>query len=360
MSSKPIRLLVIDDSAYNRKSISAFFLDHPYVEVVGKAADGQEGLQMALNLKPSVITLDLEMPRLDGFGFLRILMSGQPTPVIVVSSHGQKENVFRALELGALDFVAKPSVMISPTIHTIKEDVIQKVMSAGKFNLEALRVMSIGQTVTGLISMPSPPPDADLSPKGAPAKKVVVLGASTGGPAAIAKIMSTLPGHLEAAIVIAQHMPAQFTTTFSERLNRLSQLRVIEMHTHEVLQNGSVYVSPGDGDLIFSRVDESYKIERVSLSPKCRYSPCIDRMFVSAAQVVGENLLGVVLTGMGDDGTKGCAEIYKAGGTLLVESEETAIVYGMPQAVVEAKIPAKIRPLHMIGAVISAFGRNAP
>ncbi|MBN2341563.1 MAG: chemotaxis-specific protein-glutamate methyltransferase CheB [Deltaproteobacteria bacterium] len=357
MTDKKIRLLIIDDSAYNRKAISEFFINHPNVEIVGKAADGQEGLQMALNLNPSVITLDLEMPRLDGFGFLRLLMSGQPTPVIVISSHGEKENVFRALELGALDFVAKPSVMISPAIYNIKDDVVQKVLAAGKFNLEALSTLSRGAPATGMTALPSEPPKELIGIKDAPATNVVALGASTGGPASITKVLCGLPEHLDAAIVIAQHMPAQFTASFAKRLDRLTPMRVVEMQASEVLRNGSVYITPGDGDLMFSKVAEGYMVKKVSLSDKCRYAPCIDRMFVSAAQTVGEKLLGVILTGMGDDGTRGCAEIYNAGGTLLVESEETAIVYGMPKAVVEAGIPAKVRPLHMIAAVISTFGR---
>lgn len=349
---------MIDDSAYNRKSIADFFADDPYVEVVGKAADGQEGLQMALNLNPNVITLDLEMPRLDGFGFLRIIMSSQPTPVIVISSHSQKENVFRALELGALDFVAKPSVMISPAIKDIKADVVRKVMSAGKFNVEALRNLSSVAPATGMHFMPTRPGEKVSSVVGKPAKKVVVLGASTGGPASITKILRGLPPELEVAIVISQHMPAQFTSTYAQRLDKLSALRVVEMQQSEVIKNGSVYITPGDGDLLFAKVDGGYKIKKVPLSDKCRYSPCIDRMFISAAKVVGQKLLGIVLTGMGDDGTDGCREIYNAGGSLLVESEETAIVNGMPRSVLEAGVPAKTRPLPMIATFISAFSRR--
>ncbi|MBN2528751.1 MAG: chemotaxis-specific protein-glutamate methyltransferase CheB [Deltaproteobacteria bacterium] len=360
MSNEPIRLLIIDDSAYNRKSIAEFFDGNENVQVVGKAADGQEGLQLAMNLKPTVITLDLEMPRLDGFGFLRILMSGQPTPVIVISSHSQKENVFRALELGALDFVAKPSTMISPAIKKIREDVVQKVMAAGKFNAIAMQSLTSGDSATGMFPLMTFPEKDEEEAIGKPAEKVVVIGASTGGPASLTKVLSTIPAHLNAAIVIAQHMPAQFTATFAARLDRLFQLRVLELQQGEVLKNGSVYISPGDANIKISRVAEGYFGEKVPRSPKCRYSPCVDQMFISAANAVREKLLAVVMTGMGNDGAAGCEVIHAAGGSVIVESEDTAIVFGMPQAVLEAGVPAKVRPLHMISGAISAFSRKKP
>ncbi|MBN2715688.1 MAG: chemotaxis-specific protein-glutamate methyltransferase CheB [Deltaproteobacteria bacterium] len=358
MPNQPIRLLIIDDSAYNRKTIADFFVGSPKVQVVGKAADGQEGLKMALNLAPSVITLDLEMPRLDGFGFLRILMSGQPTPVIVVSSHGQKENVFRALELGALDFVVKPSTMISPSIRNIREDVIQKVMAAGKFNLNALQNLSSGESATGLIPIIGDLAPGDQSPTDKAAEKVVVIGASTGGPASITKILSSLPPNLSTAIVVAQHMPAQFTATFAARLNRLFPLRVLELQQGQIIKNGTVYITPGDSNLKFSKSADGYFLEKSPLSDRCRYAPSIDRIFISAAETVKTNLLGVVLTGMGDDGALGCEKIHGMGGSLLVESEETAIVYGMPQSVLERGLPAKKRPLHMIAGAIASFAKQ--
>jgi two-component system, chemotaxis family, protein-glutamate methylesterase/glutaminase len=358
LSSEPIRVLVIDDSAYNRKSIADFFVGVPGVRVVGKAADGQEGLQMALNLRPNVITLDLEMPRLDGFGFLRILMSGQPTPVIVISSHGQKENVFRALELGALDFVVKPSTMISPAIRNIRDEVVQKVTGASKFNLNALQSLSSDSSATGLIQIMDVPSKKDLENAGSPAEKVVVIGTSTGGPASLTKVFGSLSPGLNAAIVIAQHMPAQFTATFAARLNRIFPIRMIELQEGEVLKNGSVYITPGDANLSFSRVPEGIWVEKAPLLKDCRYAPSIDQIFKSAASVVRDKLLGVVMTGMGDDGAAGCEAIYANGGTILVESEETAIIYGMPQSVLERGLPAKKRPLHMIAGAIASFSRH--
>ena len=358
MPDERIRLLIIDDSAYNRKSIADFFTGNPNVDVVGKAADGQEGLQMALNLTPTVITLDLEMPRLDGFGFLRILMSGQPTPVIVVSSHGEKETVFKALELGALDFVVKPSAMISPAIQNIRDDVIQKVLAASKFNLNALQRLSRGPSATGMMPIIPDPKTLSSVSMNQPAKNIVVIGASTGGPAALTKIVNTLPPNLNAAIVIAQHMPAQFTATFATRLNRIFPLRVLEVQQGELIMNGSIYICPGDSNLKFARTSDGYWLEKAPLTADCRYAPCIDRIFMSAAEVVTDNLQGIVLTGMGDDGTLGCRAIHNAGGSLVVESEETAIVYGMPQSVIEAGLPAKKRPLHMIAGAITSFCRD--
>ena len=358
MPDERIRLLIIDDSAYNRKTIADFFAGNPDVDVVGKAADGQEGLRMALNLNPSVITLDLEMPRLDGFGFLRILMSGQPTPVIVVSSHGEKETVFKALELGALDFVVKPSAMISPAIHNIRDDVVQKVMAASKFNLHALQSLSSGPSATGMMPIIPDPKSLTEVSLNQPAQNIIVIGASTGGPATLTKVINTLPPNLNGAIVIAQHMPAQFTATFAARLDRIFPLRVLELQERELMKNGSIYVCPGDSNLRFSRSVDGYWLEKEPLTKDCRYAPCIDRIFMSAAEVVQNNLLGIVLTGMGDDGTRGSKAIHDSGGSLVVESEETAVVYGMPQSVIEAGLPAKKRPLHMIAGAITAFCRD--
>jgi len=362
MNHRVHKVLVIDDSAYNRRAISEFFTEVPEITVVGKAADGQEGLQMAMTERPDVITLALEMPRLDGFSFLRLLMSSLPTPVIVISSHSQKENVFRALELGALDFVAKPGQRVSPEIMSIKDEVIRKVLMAARLKPDSLhRLQSYvpgdlsGSGAFPVIAAGHGPftKDGEIA-----ARRLVVVAASTGGPATITRLLMSLPADLEAAIAIAQHMPPRFTTTFSERLDRQCPLRVTELTVADLARNGPVYVCPGDRNLDLSPGLTGTMITAVAPWPGDKYIPSADRLFRTAAATLKENLMAVVLTGMGDDGTEGAMAVASAGGTVLVESTSTAVVEGMPTAVLRAGVPAREASIHEIAERIERFARG--
>lgn len=353
-----VRLLIIDDSALNRRTIAGFFSSHPEVEIVGMAADGQEGLQLALTKNPTVITVDLEMPRLDGFGFLRLLMSNHPSPVIVISSHAAKDTVFRAMELGALDFVAKPMDRISPDLSDIREDVIRKVLTASQYNQNGLKNLCSSAPQTGLHYISHLDPTRVAEPAAKPyAKKIVVIGASTGGPASLTRVLRSLPANLEAGIVIAQHMPPRFTTTFAERLDKLCPMTVCEMNTREMIRKGHVYLAPGDGDLEVSRSQSGYLVGRVPHDEATRYTPSVNRLFISAGKAVGADLLAIVLTGMGDDGALGASIVHANGGRILVESEETAVIFGMPRSTIETGVPVQIRPLNMIADRIAMFCR---
>jgi two-component system, chemotaxis family, protein-glutamate methylesterase/glutaminase len=362
-SRRRIKVLVVDDSAYNRKAISEILEGIPEVVIVGKAADGQEALQIALVERPDVITLDLEMPRMDGFAFLRLLMSAQPTPVIVISAYAEKENVFRALELGALDFVAKPTHKISPEIYDVAEEVLHKVRLAADLGPNSLhRLQSY---------MP-----ADLSPTGGypvivpervktyapgqepPAEKIVVIAASTGGPATLTRILSALPADVDAGIAVAQHMPPRFTTTFSERLGKQCALRVTELVALDVLRRGTVYIAPGDRNLEVTAAAQGALIKAVRPSPKDKYVPSGDLLFRSAAQALRKNVLGVVLTGMGDDGAAGALAVFDEGGEILVESRATAVVDGMPSAALRAVALAVEMPAEKIAQRITQFARG--
>ena len=312
---------------------------------------------MALTQNPSVITLDLEMPRLDGFAFLRLLMGSRPTPVIVISSHGNQENVFRAMELGALDFVAKPSLYITPEIRNIRAEVVQKVLAAGGYNAQALKRLSGAAPVTGMHVVPRLGND-DREERNLVAQKLIAIGASTGGPASLTNILSALPSDINAGILVSQHMPAMFTATFAKRLDKFCALRVVELQGSDIVQKGTVYVAPGDADLVVSKSGDGIRVSRSSPLEDARYTPSVDRM-LSTAACVGEDLLAVVLTGMGDDGTAGCAQVYAAGGSVLVESAETAVVNGMPEAVRQSGIPVKQKPLHLMAtALVSFAGRG--
>ena len=358
MHNDLIKVLVIDDSAYNRKTIADYLNEVPEIEVVGKAYDGQEGLQMVHTLKPDVITLDLEMPRMDGFSFLRLLMQINPTPVIVVSSHSHKSNVFQALELGAVDFVAKPTHRISPEIVKIKEDIIEKVLLAANLTPNKIR----------RLSTLSPPPEAPSEDgmldfrrvahrAGEVADKVVLIAASTGGPATITGILSSLPQNLNLAVVIVQHMPAGFTTSFAERLDSKSRFSVIESYEEHLLRRGMAYVSPGDKNLeIFSKGGKPH-VRAVSPLKSDKYVPSADRLFETAADTMGASAMAVVLTGMGDDGSKGSVIICDRGGSVIAESHTTAVIDGMPRSALLASSSAISVPANEIAAKIEEFAR---
>jgi two-component system chemotaxis response regulator CheB len=359
----PLRLLVVDDSAYNRRNIADVFATQPEVEVVGKAADGEEALRLASLLKPDVITLDLEMPRMDGFTFLRILMSRQPTPVIVVSSYSQKENVFKALELGALDFVAKPTAQIAPDATDLREQILEKVLLVRQlrtnFAPSALAPSSRRQVSGnfGADGRPTAHPDS-ISMRAAayvPPKHVIAIASSTGGPSALLEIFGKMPATSAAGIVVAQHMPDKFTRTFAERLDRRGAVRTTEASDGDRLGKLTGFVCPGRQCMEVLQNGVELRIVVVTPRPDDRYVPSADRLLKSVAHAAGPRAIGVILTGMGDDGVEGARAIRDAGGVVVAESQETAVVNGMPGAAVRAGIPQKVLPLPLIADFLASL-----
>ncbi len=348
-SHAPLRVLVVDDSAYNRKSIGEILTSSPEVSVVGKAADGDEALRLVGMLDPDVITLDLEMPRMNGFTFLRILMGKMPKPVIVVSSYSHKENVFKALELGAIDFVAKPDRYADAELEQIKQDLLSKVLL-----IRGLRPTAVMQR--------SPTEERPLPPEAAastlPPRHVVAIACSTGGPTALLEILSKLPQRTSNTILVAQHMPAKFTKTFADRLNRRSQLSVSEARDNDAVIEEAVLICPGSRcmELVPGPTRGTLALNIVSPAATDRYVPSADRLFTSVARVAGFRAVGVVLTGMGDDGVQGAKAITDAGGVVVVESEKTAVVHGMPGAVLRAGIPQRTLTLDEIAEFLIALG----
>lgn len=335
---RELRILVVDDSAVNRRSISQMLADIPNQRVVGKAANGEEALRLVRVTEPDVITLDLEMPRMDGFTFLRILMAKYPLPVLVISSYSQQENVFKALELGALDFVTKPDLLM-PGDHSIRDELLAKLaMVRGIHQLRSPNPAFAHSNPPTLR-----PPAAERAPS-----RVVVVGASTGGPSALMEVISELPEDTELAILIAQHMPEKFTRTFAERLDRRSKIRVREAEHDEIIRAGEVLLCPGMRCLEIVKGKNHLKTRVVPPGMKDRYYPSADRLFSSAAKVCPERAIGVILTGMADDGTAGALELRAAGGHIICESEETAVVYGMPRSAIEAGAAHQQLPLSEI------------
>lgn len=362
MTTKPpIRLLVVDDSAYNRRNIAEVFANYTEVEVVGKAADGEEALRLASLLKPDVITLDLEMPRMDGFTFLRILMSRQPTPVIVVSSYSQKENVFKALELGALDFVAKPTAQIAPDATDLREQILEKVLLVRQLRANFTPPPPISRRqVSGAFGADGRPVGPDSGSMRAaqpyvPPRHVIAIASSTGGPSALLEIFGKIPATSTAGIVVAQHMPDKFTRTFAERLDRKGPVRTTEGAPGERLGKLTGFVCPGRQCMEVVQNGVELRIVIGAPKPDDRYVPSADRLLKSVAAAAGPRAVGVILTGMGDDGVEGARAIRDAGGLVIAEAQETAVVYGMPGAAVRAGIPQKVLPLPQIGDFLASL-----
>jgi two-component system chemotaxis response regulator CheB len=358
--AKPIRVLVIDDSAFNRQTITAMLESTPGLTVVGRAADGEEGLKQAFALQPDVITLDLEMPKMDGFAFLRFLMAKQPTPVIVISGYATRENVFKALELGALDFVAKPSRTITPELRGIKEELLAKVKLVTQLRMVSLTATAARSrnagTMSGMFPVPPPHVPQPISRKeGLAPQRLIAIGASTGGPPAISRILVALDPALPVGIVITQHMPAKFTKAFAERLDRTTSWNVREAEQGDAITTGTVAVAPGSGSLALRRDGATVRIDIVAPQPEDRYVPSVDRMLSTAATTMGSDVLGVVLTGMGGDGGRGVRAIKASGGKTIAESPETAVIFGMPQEAIATGVVDEVAALGSIPDLIARF-----
>ncbi len=338
-----IRALVVDDSAYLRRLISSTLSAIPGVHVVGTAFNGTDAIPMTLRLKPDLITLDLEMPQMNGYTFLRWLMQEQPTSTIIVSSEGGEENVLKALELGAVDFIVKPTRRITPELNVIRDVLIEKI--------RILRNLRIDNVKRRLVWQPPeiPAPACPVSPtqKGS-SIDLVAIGASTGGPPALQTILSQLPEDFPATVTVVQHMPPKFTRYFSQRLNDSCRLPVKEAEEGDILLPGRVLVAPGGANMVLRQASAGIVVALAPPSPEDKYTPSVNAMMQSAAELFGKRVLGVLLTGMGDDGRIGMGAIKAANGRAIAESEETAIVFGMPGEAVRAGAVDQVVPLDKI------------
>jgi two-component system, chemotaxis family, protein-glutamate methylesterase/glutaminase len=345
-----VRVLVIDDSAYNRQTIAEMLGAHADIEIVGKASDGEEGLKAAASLRPDLITLDLEMPRMDGFTFLRILMSKLPTPVIVISSHSKKQSVFQALELGALDFIAKPTRHISPELTAIRDELVQKVLLFRHLRLDALQDRpKLERNFAAEIKEAAPVAAPRIPPQPIASElRLVAIGASTGGPPAIQLLLGQVPQEIPTAILVCQHMPAKFTKAFAERLDKTAKLTIKEAEDGEPILAGHAYITPGGVNMLVHREGGRRMLKLQDMQSEDRYVPSIDKTLGSAGEMFGPKCLGIVLTGMGTDGKVGAAKIREHGGYVIAESKESAVIYGMPKEVIEAGHADAILPLPRI------------
>lgn len=346
------RVLVIDDSAYSRRTIIRLLEEIPGVEVAGYAMNGEEGLRKAMDISPDLITLDLEMPGMDGFTLLRIIMTACPAPVIVVSSHSEDERVFKALELGAVDFVAKPRQALSEQLLEIRDELQEKVGALLNLNLQGLK----RRTKQAAPEENLPARRAVKLPRGGSQRyEVVAIGSSTGGPPALQKILSQLPTVLPFAVLISQHMPSGFTRTFAERLNRMLPFEVKEAADGDTIRPNTVLVAPGGMNMITVQVRDQVVIRLKVPSKDEKYVPSVNVMLSSVARVYGSRALAVILTGMGNDGSQGVRTIKDAGGGVLAEAEESSVVFGMPREAIATGVVDKVVHLDQMAAKIMEF-----
>ena len=339
-AQEPVKVLVVDDSAHNRRLLTELLEASPGVKVVGTASDGNEGLRQVMALQPDVVTLDLEMPKLGGYSFLRLLKSTVPTPVIVISSYAHKADVFKALELGAFDFIAKPARPTTEILEKLKKELHEKVHAARLVRPSETRPMRKPRM------MPLEP------------SFVVAVGASTGGPPAVQRLLEALSPEPTMSLLVCQHMPKQFTRAFAERLDRLGPFAVREAQEGDLLAPGHVFIAPGGRQLVVYRQAGQYVLGTPHSTMQDKHAPSVDRLFMSMAEVFGSKSLGVVLTGMGADGALGARAIQKAGGEVWAESEETAVIYGMPQEAVATGAVSRVLPLGEIGPALVEIARK--
>ncbi|MBI3805764.1 MAG: chemotaxis-specific protein-glutamate methyltransferase CheB [Nitrospirae bacterium] len=354
LSRPEVNLLIVDDSPLFRQLVNVVVQRFKNLSVIGLAENGEKAMKSVVENKPDVILLDLEMPHIDGFTFLRWLMVYYPTPVLVISARSDGYSVFRALELGACDFYEKPSGNASLLDDPM--ELITKIETISSISRESLSKKYAKMAKIQSKDELSKP----LSKKKEGVSRILAIGASTGGPPALVEIISNLPKTFPMPVVVSQHMPAGFTKSFSERLNKLSHLPVSEVDGGEPLEPGRVYIAPGGHHLIFEKRGSRIYTCLKKKGDGDRYAPSVDLMMSSASDIFGRGVLGLLLTGMGDDGKVGLSKVKEKGGMTIAESEETAVVFGMPREAIEAGVVDRILPLHKMVAEINRYGRSVP
>lgn len=352
------RVIVVDDSALVRSLLTEIINKQPDMECIGAASDPLVAREMIRALNPDVITLDVEMPRMDGIDFLSKLMRLRPMPVVMVSTLTERgaDVTLRALELGAVDFVAKPKIGVADGLKLLAQDITDKVRIAAKAHLRRLSVHNLP---------PAAPPGAPAAPAASSAgaapsgpapvaslgrlstEKIIFLGASTGGTEATKEVLTALPPD-SPAIVITQHMPAGFTKSYAARLNSLCRIRVAEAKDGERILPGHAYIAPGGFHLSVERSGANYIARVQDGEPVNRHKPSVDVLFRSAARVVGPNALGIMLTGMGADGAKAMKEMRDAGSYNFCQDEASCVVFGMPREAIAVGAAHEVLPLHQI------------
>ncbi len=355
---KKIKVLVIDDSALIRKLLSEIIDSQPDMEAIGAAADPLVAREMIRELNPDVLTLDVEMPRMDGLDFLEKLMRLRPMPVVMVSTLTEKGSdiTFRALELGAVDFIAKPKIDIASGLKEYGDEIANKIRIAKSARIKQHVALTETKSATADAVLPS------ISNRVASTEKLIIVGASTGGTEAIKDFLVKLPPDCP-GVLIAQHMPEAFTKSFAERLNKLSRITVVESQGGERILPGHAFLAPGHSHLMLKRSGANYMTELNHGDLVSRHRPSVDVLFRSAANSAGKNAIGVILTGMGKDGAAGMLEMHKSGAYNLAQDEASCVVFGMPKEAIAVGAVDEVVPLkdmtQRVLLKLSSFGAHS-
>jgi two-component system chemotaxis response regulator CheB len=374
-----IKVLVVDDSAFMRKVITNILSSSHDIEVIGKARNGKEAFEKVIELKPDVVTLDIEMPLLDGLQTLGYIMSECPTPVIMLSGAESEhaDVMMTAFQYGAVDFILKPSGNISLDMDKIKDELVKKVKAASKVETHKLGFIQEHDKngnagisrMEGIEETGKKPKDSAVvetdwieeqkteSGRKSKFKKIVIIGTSTGGPRALQQVIPFLPPYFDAPVLVVQHMPAGFTKSLAERLDSQSGIKVREARDGDIVRPGIVLIAPGDYHMTVRQEEINGKTKEVIALNKSEkvqgVRPSVDVLLNSVAQIYGANSIGVILTGMGSDGTDGIRRLKLAGGKVIAEDESTCVVYGMPRSIIEQRLADYVLPINKIAESIA-------
>jgi two-component system, chemotaxis family, protein-glutamate methylesterase/glutaminase len=359
-AGKPIRVLVVDDSAFMRKVLTGIISSDPQLEVCGEARDGREAVSQLQSLNPDVVSMDINMPHMDGLQATEIIMSSNPHPILIVSSESREgaEVTLKALQLGAIDFVGKPSAGIDFDMSSVKDELCRKLKMAAKVRVVRTAARSSSTKNPAVPAAAAPPPGNGPSKtpvrtaaggpstfKGAGRFPIVVVASSTGGPATLMKLIPSFPADFPGAVLLVQHMPGNFTSQFSNQLAEVSQIKVKEAEAGEIVVPGQLYVCPGSHHLRISATGRIVLEDGPRISG---YRPCADLTFDSVVAYCGAHTVGVVLTGMGNDGSKGVQTVKAAGGHVIAQDESTAVIFGMPQEAIKTGSVDQVLPIEAI------------
>ncbi len=336
-----VRVLVVDDSAYVRKVVTQMLERSPFIEVVGTARDGEEALELVASLNPDVVTCDLNMPVMDGVTFVRTQMARRPVGIVIISIAAESgEQVLAALDAGAIDFVQKPTALATEKLMEIADELAEKVKAAALAPRRAPAAPTPFERSAVARRVARGPVD------------IVVIGISTGGPQALKVLIPQLPADCPVPVAMVLHMPLGYTEMYAQKLNEMSPLHVVEARGGEEVLPGTAFLAPAGRHLTF-KAERGRVLTRLDVRPlDTPHRPSVDVLFHSAADVFGARVLGVVMTGMGSDGREGAAWIKARGGSILTESEESCVVYGMPRSVVEAGLSDDTVPLERLARAI--------
>jgi two-component system, chemotaxis family, protein-glutamate methylesterase/glutaminase len=352
-----IKVLVVDDSAFMRKLITDFLLEAPDIEVVGTARNGQDAITKIKELKPHVVTLDVEMPVMNGLEALKRIMVEHPVPVVMLSSMTKEgaDSTILAMQYGAIDFIAKPSGAISLDLYKIKNEIITKVLLASRANLQTFGKADVKKSIAVTFPKYSKIEVKEFS-RGQEKKKIVCIGTSTGGPRALQEVLTQLPETIAAPILIVQHMPKGFTNSLATRLDSLCKIHVKEAEDGEILKNGTAYIAPGGFHLKVTKIKDIPAIQIDESPARNGHRPSVDVMFESVSSLYDYEKIAVIMTGMGSDGKEGLKQLRQSGYVKAVaESEETAVVFGMPKSVISAELVDDVVPLNKIAKMIMKY-----